>query len=376
MKKRICSILLALCMVCTVIPFPDKVLKVDAAESDMSDGIFEDDFEEGFANWQTLTIANPPVSTELDALKDKLVTKSTVGSTVLKEVYGKDFVLSADNKVVYTQSSVTSGRILTPDKEHSIPGRVEKISFDAYIPTTKEERVFIFIPYYNPSSGSYIIMDGGNYDSVASNGDARFRIIHSNDNSISVTGDDVAYNYRVKALDCKMAEWMHMELDYDYSNYVSYGDSTSNKLKIIITVTTLDTEGEFKTKKTTVTIKETNGGATINDFIFGFRNNSDQSYYDNFSVEYEVKPGEFALWSHIGENNGVAETNQFISYTGDAHGTNRYIKSAEMNIGTSSLSVSDGTEMRVIYAYQDAKNYHYFAYSFDGNNQKLFFLFP
>mgnify|MGYP002519803983 CR=1 FL=1 len=164
-----------------------------------------------------------------------------------------------------------------------------------------------------------------------------------------------------------VAEWMHMELDYDYSNYVSYGDSTSNKLKIIITVTTLDTEGEVKTKKTTVTIKETNGGATINDFIFGFRNNHDQSYYDNFSVEYEVKPGEFALWSHIGENNGVAETNQFISYTGDAHGTNRYIKSAEMNIGTSSLSVSDGTEMRVIYAYQDAKNYHYFAYSFDGN---------
>ena len=83
MKKRICSILLALCMVCTVIPFPDKVLKVDAAESDMSDGIFEDDFEDGFANWQTLTMANPPVSTELDASTDKLKTLSTVDRKVL-----------------------------------------------------------------------------------------------------------------------------------------------------------------------------------------------------------------------------------------------------------------------------------------------------
>ena len=284
MKKRICSILLALCMVCTVIPFPDKVLKVDAAESDMSNGIFEDDFEDGFANWQILTIANPPVSTELNASTDKLKTLSTENSAVLKKIYGEDFELSADNKVVYTQSSVTNGQILTPDKEHSIPGRVEKISFDAYIPTTTSETVFMFIPYYNPSSGSYIKMGGGNFDSVASNGDARFRIFP--ENSISVTGD-VNWQYRATALDCKMAEWMHMELDYDYSNYVSYGDSTSNKLKIIITVTTLDSEGEVITKTATVTINETNGGATINDFIFGFRNNSDQSYYDNFKIEYD-----------------------------------------------------------------------------------------
>ena len=324
---------------------------------------FEDNFEDGFANWQTLTMAASPVSTELDALKDKLVTKSTADSAVLKKVYGEAFELSASNKAVSTRDAIGGDLILTPDDEHSVSGRVKKVSFDAYIPTTTEEWVFMFIPYYNPSSGAYIKMDGGKLAGTAE-GYARFRTWP--EGNISAEGDDLTWNKRLDSLDCKMAEWAHIELAYDYSNYVSYQDDANNQLSITISTTTINTENKVVTNSATLTIQETSG-LTTNDFVFGFRNNADQSYYDNFSVEYEVKPGEFALWSHIGENNGVAETNQFISYTGDAHGTNRYIKSAEMNIGTSSLSVSDGTEMRVIYAYQDAKNYHYFAYSFDGN---------
>lgn len=84
--------------------------------------------------------------------------------------------------------------------------------------------------------------------------------------------------------------------------------------------------------------------------------------YDNLSITYEEGPAPFEGWTNVNKDTGVASKNALISYTKPEEEAAKYVERAD-------IQVASGNGMRVIYAYEDERNYHYLGYEIGESNE-------